>query len=659
MLRLKVGVAIAALILGSGALAAPAGLGDDAKMFGTREAVRQVALSPSGTKVVMLVAGPAETIIAKVFDLQTGAANTVVRSAGNPESLNWCKFASDKQLVCQYSANIPGDGQLVGFSRLMTVGIDGKGLKPLGQRASDFDAGLRQFDGAILDWSADGSGSVLMARSYVPEQGRIGSLISRSKEGLGVDRIDLATLKSSVVEPPNRLISGYMTDGRGGVRIRVREDADNNGMLTGTTHFEFRSPTSNAWKSLGQYKSRDGSGLYPLAVEAESNTVFILKKLDGRDALYRMPLDGTAGATLIAKNPTVDIDGVIRIGRGQRVIGYTYAEDRRRTVYFDPEFQKLSTSLGRALPKLPIADFTGASADGSKLLVFAGSDTAPGTYYWLDRVTKEMSPLVSVRPQLDGKTLSPVKAVRYTARDGSSIPAYMTVPAGSSGKNMPAVVLPHGGPSARDEWGFDWLAQFLAMRGYVVIQPNYRGSAGYGDAFLNENGFRNWQTSISDVADAARYLVKEGIADESRLAIVGWSYGGYAALQSAAIEPQLFKSAVAIAPVTDLVLLKRESAGFTNSDLVKDFVGSGSNVRNGSPLRNAAAIKVPVLLVHGDLDANVGIEHSVKMESALSSLGKPVTLLRYKGLDHQLEDSDARVEMLTKIGELLERTIGR
>jgi dipeptidyl aminopeptidase/acylaminoacyl peptidase len=541
----------------------------------------------------------------------------------------------------------------------MTVGIDGKGLKPLGQRASDFDAGLRQFDGAILDWSADGSGSVLMARSYVPEQGRIGSLISRSKEGLGVDRIDLATMKSSVVEPPNRLISGYMTDGRGGVRIRVREDADNNGMLTGTTHFESRSPASNVWKSLGHYKSRDGSGLYPLAIEADSNTVFILKKLDGRDALYRMPLDGTAGATLIAKNPTVDIDGIIRIGRGQRVIGYTFAEDRRRTVYFDPEFQKLSTSLGRALPKLPIADFTGASADGSKLLVFAGSDTAPGTYYRLDRVTKEMSPLVSVRPQLDGKTLSPVKAVRYTARDGASIPAYITVPAGSSGKNMPAVVLPHGGPSARDEWGFDWLAQFLAVRGYVVIQPNYRGSAGYGDAFLNENGFRNWQTSISDVADAARYLVKEGIADESRLAIVGWSYGGYAALQSAAIEPQLFKSAVAIAPVTDLVLLKRESAGFTNSDLVKDFVGSGSNVRNGSPLRNAAAIKVPVLLVHGDLDANVGIEHSVKMQSALSSLGKPVTLLRYKGLDHQLEDSDARVEMLTKIGELLERTIGR
>jgi len=269
-----------------------------------------------------------------------------------------------------------------------------------------------------------------------------------------------------------------------------------------------------------------------------------------------------------------------------------------------------------------------------------------------------MSPLASVRPPLDAKALSPVKSVRYTSRDGASIPAYVTVPAGSSGKNMPAVVLPHGGPSARDEWGFDWLAQFLATRGYVVIQPNYRGSAGYGDDFRNENGFRNWQTSIADVGDAARYLVKEGIADKNRMAIIGWSYGGYAALQSAAIEPDLFKSVVAIAPVTDLALLKRQSTGFTNSDLVKDFVGSGENARSGSPLRNAASIKAPVLLVHGDLDSNVGIEHSIKMEGALSSLGKPVTLLRYKGLDHQLDDSSARVEFLTRIGQSLETAIG-
>jgi len=658
MLRLFVGGAVAALSLSGTVLAAPAPLAVDAAMFGARETAAQVALSPSGNRVAMLVAGQGKSTIARVFDLNTGAVTTAVSSDANPQSLNWCRFATDSQLVCQYGGNVAINGQLVGFSRLITVGIDGKGLKPLGQSESSYDAGLRQYDGKILDWLDEGAGAVLMQRNYVPETGRTGSNISRIKSGLGVDRVDLATLKVMTVEAPNRVVSGYMTDGRGKVRLRFIDRAGGDGTLRGITDYSYRLPGSNDWQSLGSYNEREGSGLTPLAIEADSNSVFVLKKLDGRNALYRVALDGTGTTTLVAKNPAVDIDGITRFGRGQRVIGYTYADDRRHTVYFDPEFKKLSVSLGRALPNLPILDFAGANADGSKLLVFAGSDTAPGSYYWLDRKTREMSILAAVRPSLDKKPLVPVTAVRYAARDGASIPAYLTLPTASSGKNLPAIVLPHGGPSARDEWGFDWLAQFLAARGYAVIQPNYRGSSGYGDSFQNENGFRNWRTSIADVADAARYLVKEGIADKDRMAIVGWSYGGYAALQTSAIEPGLFKSVVAIAPVTDLILLKSQAEGYTNSELVKDFVGSGDNVRDGSPVRNAAAIKVPVLLVHGDLDSNVGIEHSLKMQSALAA-GGTVNLLRFKGLDHQLEDSNARVEMLTKMGELLERTIGK
>ena len=658
MLRVKIGAATAALLLSGVAFAAPAPLSADASSFGAREAAGQVALSPSGNKVVMLVAGPGKTTAAKVFDLQTGAATTAVSSHANPETLHWCRFASETQLVCQYGGNVRVDGDILGFSRLITVGADGKGIKSLGQTKSAYDADIRQVDGNILDWLAEGTGAVLMERAYVPEAGKTGTHIVRTKEGLGVDRIDLATMKVSTVEGARPRVSAYMTDGRGQVRLRVIHNATVNGTLTGTTDYAYRRPGSSEWLPLGRFDSRDGSGLVPLGIEAESNSVFVLKKLDGRDALYRMSLDGALTTSLVAKNAAVDIDGIRRIGRGQKVIGYTFAEDRRRTVYFDPEFHKLSEMLGKALPNLPIIDFAGASADGSKLLVFAGSDTAPGTYYWLDRKTKEMSELASVRPPLVQKALSPVKAVRFAARDGTSIPAYLTLPAGSSGKNLPSVVLPHGGPSSRDEWGFDWLAQFLAARGYAVIQPNYRGSAGYGDEFLNENGFRNWQTSISDVADAARYLVREGVAANDRLAIVGWSYGGYAALQTAAVEPDLFKSVVAIAPVTDLGLLKRDAEGFTHSALIKDFVGAGANAKNGSPLRNAAAIKAPVLLVHGDLDTNVGIDHSVRMESALTAGGKTATLLRYQGLDHQLEDSVARTEMLTRIGELLERTIG-
>lgn len=658
MLRYLKGGAFAAFMIGTALPAAPAPLSEDARLFGTRPAASQVAISPSGDKVVMLVAGPGKSTYAKVFDLVSGAATTAVASAGDPESLDWCQFASDTKLVCRYGGNVPVDGQLVGFSRLVTVGIDGKRLKLLGQQQSFYDSGLRQVDGSILDWLPGSTGAVLMAREYMPEVGRTGSNISRTKEGLGIDRIDLETLKSDQVEAPSRYASGYLTDGRGNVRLRTHDEADGSGTLTGVTTYSYRRLGSDDWETLGKYDSRDGSGFYPLAIEADSNSLFVLKKLDGRQALYRMALDGTAATTLVAKNAAVDIGGVSRVGRGQRVVSYNYTDDSDHSVYFDAEFAKLSTSLGKALPSSPIIDFAGASADGSKLLIFAGSDTKPGTYYQLDRKTLEMSDLADVRPSLKAKTLSPVRAVRYTARDGVSIPAYVTIPAGSSGKAMPAVVLPHGGPSSRDEWGFDWLAQFIAARGYVVIQPNYRGSTGYGDDFENENGFRNWRTAIADVTDAARYLVKDGIADKDRLAIVGWSYGGYAALQAAAVEPDMFKTVVAIAPVTDLALLKRDAQGFTNSELVNDFVGSGDHIRSGSPLRNAQAIKVPVLLVHGDLDTNVGIDHSLKMAATLKSLGKPVELLKYSGLDHQLEDSNARVEMLTKMGEALDKAIG-
>ena len=658
MLRYLKGGAFAALMIGTALPAAPAPLSEDARLFGTRPAASQVAISPSGDKVVMLVAGPGKSTYAKVFDLVSGAATTAVASAGDPESLDWCQFASDTKLVCRYGGNVPVDGQLVGFSRLVTVGIDGKRLKLLGQQQSFYDSGLRQVDGSILDWLPGSTGAVLMAREYMPEVGRTGSNISRTKEGLGIDRIDLETLKSDQVEAPSRYASGYLTDGRGNVRLRTHDEADGSGTLTGVTTYSYRRLGSDDWETLGKYDSRDGSGFYPLAIEADSNSLFVLKKLDGRQALYRMALDGTAATTLVAKNAAVDIGGVSRVGRGQRIISYNYTDDSDHSVYFDAEFAKLSTSLGKALPSSPIIDFAGASADGSKLLIFAGSDTKPGTYYQLDRKTLEMSDLADVRPSLKAKTLSPVRAVRYTARDGVSIPAYVTIPAGSSGKAMPAVVLPHGGPSSRDEWGFDWLAQFIAARGYVVIQANYRGSTGYGDDFENENGFRNWRTAISDVTDAARFLVKDGIADKDRLAIVGWSYGGYAALQAAAVEPDMFKTVVAIAPVTDLALLKRDAQGFTNSELVNDFVGSGDHIRSGSPLRNAQAIKVPVLLVHGDLDTNVGIDHSLKMAATLKSLGKPVELLKYSGLDHQLEDSNARVEMLTKMGEALDKAIG-
>jgi dipeptidyl aminopeptidase/acylaminoacyl peptidase len=319
----------------------------------------------------------------------------------------------------------------------------------------------------------------------------------------------------------------------------------------------------------------------------------------------------------------------------------------------------LLTSLAKALPGQQLLNIADSSLDESKLLIRAGSDHDPGVYYLFDRKLRQLQTFLVVRGELEGVKLADVKPIHYQAADGTQIPAYMTLPPGvDTPKNLPAIVMPHGGPDARDYWRFDWLAQFYASRGYVVLQPNFRGSTGYGDDFFKQNGFRSWPTAIGDVLDAGRWLVAQGMASPDKLAIVGWSYGGYAALQSAVVDPSVFKAVVAIAPVTDLPQLKEDRREWSDFLIVSREIGEGPHVREGSPALNAAKIKVPVLLFHGEIDRNVPIRQSKEMADHLAAAGVPHELVTWPDLDHQLEDSAVRAEMLRKSDAFLRHAMG-
>ena len=636
--------------------AAASTLAEDAAAFGARPAVVAPDLSRDGTSIMYLTPGPGHRIFAVEGDLGSGQFKPFVSSDGEKESLYWCRFGSSSRAICNFGAFVKGtEVNLVGFSRLVAMDLNGANMKLLGQSESFYDEWIRQEDGEIIDWLPNSNGNVLVNRLYVPEAGRTGSKIAREKAGWEVDKLDVTTLRADPVEPP-RDAAGYLTDGLGDVRIMSITDTDSVGQLTGKATYFYRAKGSRDWQPLA--KSVDGD-FEPLAIDNSIDSVYALKKKDGRKALYAIRLSGSLPETVIAENPRVDIDDVVRFGKGQKVIGYTYAEDKRTAVYFDPDFKALAASLSKALPKSPIIDFDDASADGKTLLIFAGSDSDPGQYYLFDREHKTLNPAMLVRPELQNHPLASVKPVTISAPDGVGIPAYLTLPPGKEAHGLPAVVLPHGGPSARDEWGFDWLAQFLAARGFAVLQPEFRGSAGFGDAWLNDNGFKNWRTSIGDINASAKWLISEGIADKGHIAIVGWSYGGYAALQSAIVEPGLYKAIVAIAPVTDLTMLKEGAQNFVNADLVAREVGSGPHVIEGSPLRHVAAVSAPVLLVHGTKDSNVDYAQSQRMNAALQAAGKQSELLTFDGLDHQLNDSTARAQMLTKIGQLLDQTIGK
>jgi dipeptidyl aminopeptidase/acylaminoacyl peptidase len=651
-------LACAGLFVVAPASAQDAGLAADAKAFGSREAVISPRLSPDGASVMYLTPGPGPKTFAVISNLATGQTSVMTAADGNPELLRWCDYAASDRAVCLVTGAAERSGELLGFERLLAMNTDGKDAKLLGQPESEYDAGLRQFDASVLDWGKRTDGKLLMEREYVPEEGKIGSNIIRKKSGLGVDLVDSRSLRADHVEEPKAAASSYISDGRGNVRIMQVNEAKSDGTLTGRIKYFYRTPDSRDWKTLVDYADWQQQ-MQPLAVDADIDALYALKKTNGRYALYTIKLDGSGAESLIASNPQVDIDDVVRIGNGLKVIGYTYADESRHAEYFDPEFKALAASLSKALPNLPLVDFVDSSADGRKLLIYAGSDTDPGRYYLFDRDKKALNEAMVERPDLQGRTLAEVKAVTVPGADGAQIPAYLTLPPGkAAAKGLPAVVLPHGGPSARDEWGFDWLPQFLAARGYAVIQPQYRGSAGYGQTWENVNGFVNWRTSMSDIAASTRWLASQGIADPKRIAIVGWSYGGYAALMEAETDPSLYKAVVAVAPVTDLELLKQDSANFTSARMVEDFVGSGPHIVEGSPLRHAEKVQAPVLLAHGDMDRNVRFWHSQKMADALQDAGKKVEFLQYKGLNHQLDDSTARTDLLTHIGALLDRTIG-
>lgn len=658
----KFGVALAAMLAGispAGAQVMP--LEQAAKMFGAREGSFAADLSPLGDKVVYLSADGGSRTVVKLLDLASLKERRIIASDGQHERLQSCEFATESWIVCHYGGTAPYRNLVITFGRLAAIDLDKNQIKPLGVRANeDRDTAIRQNDGGILDFPPEGSaGSVLMARNHVPQQAAVGEASGETAGGLGVERIDLASMRASTVEAPRLDAAQYMTDGQGSVRlVGLEQFAHGGDQLAGQTKFRFRLAGSNSWRDLGEFDSREDRGMWPLAIDKSIDSLYYLQKHDGRDALYAMKLDGSNQSTLVAQNDRVDISDVLRVSRGQPVIGYRYSDERPRVEYFDPTFRELAPALRRALPNTPIIEFVGSSRDATKVLVHDSGDTSPGTYYVLDRASRQMPAILLDRPELDEKTLSPVRSANYRAADGTTIPAYLTMPTGGAQTKLPAVVMPHGGPSSRDQWGFDWLAQFLASRGYVVIQPNYRGSAGFGDEFLGENAFRDWRKAISDIHDSGEYLITEGIADPKRIAILGWSYGGYAALQSAVTDPDRYKAVIAIAPVTDLSALRRDAEGFTNEDLTKDFIGKDDNLKSGSPLHHASAIKAPVLLIHSDLDANVRVAHSQRMEAALRKAGTPVEFLHYAVLDHQLDDSDTRTEMLTRIGLMLERTIG-
>jgi dienelactone hydrolase len=384
--------------------------------------------------------------------------------------------------------------------------------------------------------------------------------------------------------------------------------------------------------------------------------------------LYEMSMtDGALTGPLLVRTDA-DIEGVI-LDNNRVVKGVRYAGMLPDYEMFDPEIDKAIRIAQASLPGSAVS-LTSWSDDWSKLLFHVSGGPLREAYVLFDRPASKLLTIATLRPDIGADDVGETITVEYKARDGLTIPALITWPARvpeENRKNLPLVVLPHGGPESYDSIGFDWLAQFLANEGYMVLQPNFRGSAGFGAAF-RDAGRGQWGRKMQDdITDGALALASMGWADPKRSCIAGWSYGGYAALAGGALTPEMYKCVVSIAGVSDLremLANERTRHGALSRTVTywEMLIGDTQKDREAidavSPARLADKFQAPVLLVHGTDDLIVPASQSKRMQEALRKAGKEVQYIEFKGDDHGLRTDASRRDTLTAIAAFLREHIG-
>jgi len=343
-----------------------------------------------------------------------------------------------------------------------------------------------------------------------------------------------------------------------------------------------------------------------------------------------------------------------------RLAGFAQAGDWARATYFDPLMQKLNESVAKMVAT-PLFSLKSFAEDPRQLIAYSEGEGDAGTYYYIDLSTGEGKELSSNYPDLPSEWITRKQAIAYKAADGLRIHAYLTLPPFRDAKNLPLVVLPHGGPEAHDDLGFDWQAQTFASRGYVVLQPNYRGSDGYGQPFVNA-GHGEWGRKMqTDLSDGVRFLAAQGLIDPKRVAIFGASYGGYAALAGATLDTGVYNCAVSIAGPSDLKSIvdwEDSKTGYQEATQVlywREFMGDQARWNEISPAKQAAKASCPILLIHGTDDTVVPIDQSYEMQGALKAAGKNVQLITYKGQTHWEDSQSSRIAMMQAAVDFIQK----
>lgn len=437
---------------------------------------------------------------------------------------------------------------------------------------------------------------------------------------------------------------------------------DRNGEIAATLEI---NQSSGAWSLRNKRAGKLASGINPLGrigflgLGYDGRTILFWERSEDGVDWHEVPVDGGAVQPFL---PDIGVEELFFDPQTGHLMGYSEKGRTNQPVFRDTAHAQAVRKVREAFPQEDM-EILAWTSNFSHVIVRTSGNADSGTWYAVDLTQLRADPIDYERTNIGPEQVGPISTFAYTAADGLEMDGILTLPPGPLGREprgLPAILMPHGGPHAHDNAGFDWWAQAFAARGYAVFQPNFRGSTNRGQAFMRA-GFGEWGRKMqTDKTDGLAALAQQGIIDPARVCIVGASYGGYAALAGVTLQQGLFRCAVAVAPVSDIANMYREDVrasgqrGTTRAGLL-DQLGPSKDWNDVSPLRAAGNADAPVMLIHGKDDVVVPYAHSSRMASALKSAGKPYELVSLEGEDHWLSRSETRRAMLDAAVRFVER----
>ena len=584
------------------------------------------SLSPDGTHFAFLQSWEDRL---NIFTQKIGEEKEIRITESTERDIAGYLWANDQRIV--YAQDDAGDENF----KLYAVDIDGSDRKIL--------TPFEEVRVLLVDDLEDDPDEMLMTMNY------------RDKRLFDVYRININNGEMEMIAKNPGNIVGWLTDHDGKLRVATTSDGVNKSIL-------YREKESDPFEVMITTSFKET--LAPLFFTFDNQFLYISSNLDrDKQAIFKYDIVHHQFLEEIYSHPEVDVSSLLKSEKQKKITGVAYFTDKRKYHFFDQERKTLQEELEQRFPgyEVVIAD---RSKDETKLIIVTYSDKVLEAYYFYDLITGEFKKIVEISPWLDEEFMADMQPIQYTSRDGLMIHGYLTLPRELPSRDLPVVINPHGGPWARDYWGYNPEVQFLANRGYAVLQMNFRGSTGYGRKFW-ELGFKEWGRKMQDdITDGVNWLTEKGIADPDRIGIYGGSYGGYAALAGLTFTPDLYACGVDYVGVSNILSWFEAIPPYWEPlrDMFYEMVGDPEKeqelLKAASPLFHVDNIKVPLFIAQGANDPRVPKAESDQMVEALKVRGIEVPYMVKENEGHGFANEENRFDFYRAMEKFLGKYLG-